>query len=36
MVEQRAGPVPRLAVNGLGGHELSLADLTNYPYETNG
>ena len=35
MVEQRAGPMHRLADNGLGGHEPSLADLTHYLYETN-
>jgi hypothetical protein len=35
MVEQRAGPVHRLAGSGLGGHEPSLADLTYYPYEAN-
>ncbi len=35
MVEQRAGPVRRLADSGLGGHEPSLADLTYYLYVTN-
>jgi hypothetical protein len=35
MVEQRAGPVRRLTVNGLGGHEPSLADLTNHQYVAN-
>jgi hypothetical protein len=35
MVEQRTGPMHRLADHGLGGHEPSLADLTNYPYDAN-
>jgi len=35
MVQQRAGPMHRLADNGLRGHERSVADLTSYPYDTN-
>jgi hypothetical protein len=36
MVEQRAGPMHRLAGNGLGGHEPSLADLTYDQRDANG
>jgi hypothetical protein len=35
MVEQRAGSMYRLADNGLGSHEPSLADLTYHLCETN-
>jgi hypothetical protein len=35
MVEQRAGPMHRLADHGLGGHGQSLADLTFYPCLAN-